>query len=165
MISDNKTPNEFGDYAIHNTMKIEDVIIIGAGPAGIAAAIQLRRYGLTPVLLEKDHIGGLLVNANLVENYPGFPQGISGVELVKLFQSQLELTGVTVSFEEVLHLDYDESFIIRTSQRELRSRIAVVASGTWPRQAEFPPEAADRIFYEVSPIAGVEHKKIVIIEL
>ena len=144
-------------------MQTEDVTIIGAGPAGIAAAIQLKRYGLAPILLEKDHIGGLLVNANLVENYPGFPQGISGVELVRLFQSQLELTGVTVSFEEVLHLDYDESFIISTSQRELRSRIVIIASGTKPKQAEFPPEAAERIFYEVIPIANVEHKKIAII--
>ena len=52
-------------------MRIEDVVIIGAGPAGIATAIQLRRYGLEPLLLEKYHVGGLLVNANLVENYPG----------------------------------------------------------------------------------------------
>ncbi|MDY6911667.1 MAG: NAD(P)-binding domain-containing protein [Chloroflexota bacterium] len=144
-------------------MQTEDVTIIGAGPAGIAVAIQLKRYGLDPVLLEKDHAGGLLVNANLVENYPGFPRGISGVKLVQLFQLQLERTRVATSLEEVTQLDYDHSFILKTSKRELRSRIVVIASGTRPRQAEFPPEAADRVFYEVSSLAGVDHKKIVII--
>ncbi|HAZ31590.1 MAG TPA: NAD(P)/FAD-dependent oxidoreductase, partial [Dehalococcoidia bacterium] len=49
----------------------QEVAIIGAGPGGIAAAIQLKRYGIEPAILEKSHIGGLLVNANLVENYPG----------------------------------------------------------------------------------------------
>jgi thioredoxin reductase (NADPH) len=53
-------------------MDIENVIIIGGGPAGIAAAIQLKRYGLDPLILERKALGGLLRNANLVENYPGF---------------------------------------------------------------------------------------------
>jgi len=53
-------------------MEIKKVAIIGAGPAGIATAIQLRRYGINPLLFEKEKVGGLLRNANLVENYPGF---------------------------------------------------------------------------------------------
>ncbi|HHI03008.1 MAG TPA: FAD-dependent oxidoreductase, partial [candidate division Zixibacteria bacterium] len=56
-------------------MRPNEVIIIGAGPAGIAAAIQLKRSGLNPAIFEKKKIGGLLNNANLVENYPGFPGG------------------------------------------------------------------------------------------
>jgi thioredoxin reductase len=63
--------------------KIEKVAIIGAGPAGIATAIQLKRYEIAPIIFEKARIGGLLLNANLVENYPGFPEGISGITLVK----------------------------------------------------------------------------------
>lgn len=147
-------------------MKIENVVIIGAGPGGIAAAIQLKRFGLDPVVLERDHIGGLLVNANLVENYPGFPQGIPGAGLVKLFEAQLEHTGVSVSFEEVIALDHDESFIVKTSRRELRSRFVVVASGTQPKPfegIETIGEVAARIFCEVYPIADVEGKKIAII--
>ena len=54
-------------------MQPDEVIIIGAGPAGMTAAIQLKRYGIPFVLLEKERVGGLLWNANLVENYPGFP--------------------------------------------------------------------------------------------
>ncbi len=53
-------------------MNVENMVIIGAGPAGIAAALQLHRYGINPIILEKDKIGGLLRNADLVENYPGF---------------------------------------------------------------------------------------------
>jgi len=64
--------------------KNTNVIIIGAGPAGIACAIQLKRYNINTIVLEKDKIGGLLKNANLVENYPGFPNGINGEKFVQL---------------------------------------------------------------------------------
>jgi len=103
-------------------MNTQDVAIIGAGPGGIAAAIQLQRYGLRPMLLEKDRIGGLLVNAHWVENYPGFPQGISGIDLARLFQTQLEEIGATVSFEEVRRLDCEDGFVIQTSKQVLTYR-------------------------------------------
>lgn len=147
-------------------MKVEDVVIIGAGPAGIAAAIQLKRFGLDPVVLEKSYIGGLLVNANLVENYPGFPLGIPGLALAKLFEAQLECTGVSVSVEEVMELDHDGSFILKTSRRELGSRFVVVASGTHPKTFEGIETHGDvsaKVFHEVYPIADVQGKKIAII--
>ena len=71
-------------------MTMPKVGIVGAGPAGIACAVQLSRYGFNPLVFEAKDIGGLLRNANLVENYPGFPAGISGPSLVKLFMKQLE---------------------------------------------------------------------------
>ncbi len=145
---------------------MHEVIIIGAGPGGIATAIQLKRYGIEPFVLEKSHIGGLLVNANLVENYPGFPRGIPGADLVKLFEAQLREVGVAVQFSEVLHLDHQESFIVETEGSKLYSRIVVIASGTRPRYftaVEIPPEAAGRVFYEVHPIAGIKGERIVII--
>ncbi len=74
-------------------MQPEEVIIIGAGPAGMTAAIQLKRYGIPFVLLEKERVGGLLWNANLVENYPGFPAGVSGPRLVGLIEKQMERIG------------------------------------------------------------------------
>ena len=147
-------------------MKTENVVIIGAGPAGIATAIQLKRSGLEPLLLEKDHVGGLLVNANLVENYPGFPQGISGPKLVQRFESQMQRIGVTVDFEEVLELDHDKNFTLKTSKREFGSRIAVIASGTHPKPFaafEIPADAEARVFYEVRHLADVKEKKIGII--
>lgn len=146
-------------------MQTEQVIIIGAGPAGIATAIQLKRQGVEFLLLEKERLGGLLVNANLVENYPGFPRGISGIDLVDVFKSHLEVAGITVSFEEVLQLDYNDVFIVQTSKRELKSEVVVVASGTKPREFTGPSieGITPRFLYEVYPIANVEGKRIVII--
>ena len=141
--------------------------IIGAGPAGVAAVIQLKRYGIEPILLEKGEIGGLLKNANLVENYPGFPEGIPGHELVKLFKKQLENAGVRVHFEEVLALDYrNEMFFINTNQRTITCRIVVIASGTKPQGFSNPDVTADiekRIFYEICPLVQVTNEKIAII--
>ncbi|MFO8010349.1 MAG: NAD(P)/FAD-dependent oxidoreductase [Dehalococcoidia bacterium] len=147
-------------------MPTEDITIIGAGPAGIATAIQLTRWGLEPLLLEKDRAGGLLVNANLVENYPGFPEGVSGAALASLFISQLERVGGTIRFEQVTELDYRQNFLIKTADREFESRIVVVASGTKPRtyrEIAIPKDAAHKVFYEVHPIAEVKGKRIVII--
>jgi thioredoxin reductase (NADPH) len=148
---------------VHRT----NVVIIGAGPAGIATAIQLKRYGIELVVLEQDKIGGLLRNANLVENYPGFPQGISGADLVKLFKEQLDNAGVSVNFESVKDIEFtDNVFITKTDQKIYTSNIAVIATGTKPKgvlDISIPDEIKDRIFYEVQPILGVENKKIAII--
>lgn len=148
-------------------MEIKDVVIIGAGPAGLAAATQLRRYGIEPVLLEKKEIGGLLRNANLVENYPGFPEGISGVELVKFFKKQIENAGIKVFFEEVLELDYkNETFFVSTNKRTMTFCYAIVASGTKPRRLsllETSTDSEDHIFYEVLSLAQAANEKIAII--
>jgi thioredoxin reductase len=148
-------------------METKDVVIIGAGPAGIAAAIQLKRYRLEPILLEKDEIGGLLRNANLVENYPGFPGGINGLKLVDLFKQQAIDTGVKVSKERVVEVDYlDNVFETRTDRRSIKSSYVVIASGTKPKKLPFPPLSRgleNRTRYEVYPILGLENKKIVIL--
>jgi thioredoxin reductase len=148
-------------------MKIEPVTIIGVGPAGIATAIQLKRYGIEPILFEKDEIGGLLRNANLVENYPGFPHGISGLKLADLFKRQLKGASIKVLFEEVIKVDTeDELFVVETQKSVFYSKIVVVASGTKPTKFtdfESPKEVIDRIFYEVCPILKVKKKRIVIV--
>ena len=147
-------------------MPVVDVAVIGAGPAGIAAAIQLKRFGLEPAVIERERIGGLLVNANLVENYPGFPSGIRGVDLVRLFEAQLQRVGVRVSFEEVVALDYAETFVLKTTRREFGARSVVIATGTRPRSPEgieIPANAKARVFFEVHPIAEVEGKTVAIV--
>ena len=134
-------------------MKPEQVIIIGAGPAGLATAFQLKRYGVHPVVFEREQIGGLLRNANLVENYPGFPQGISGLELVDLFIRQSKNLGIDVTYEEVIELDYElGSFQVRTRRQSYASRLVVIATGTKPlhfKNLPIPDELADKVFYEV----------------
>ncbi len=144
-----------------------EVAIVGAGPAGIAAALQLARSGIEPLLLERERIGGLLLNANLVENYPGFPEGIPGEELARLFAQQLERVGVEVCYEEVLRLDHDgNAFLLETTKRRLTAEIAVLASGTKPKEftdCAIPEEAKGRIFYEVYPLRGVRGERLAIV--
>jgi len=144
-----------------------EVVIIGAGPAGLATALQLKRHGICPLLLEKDHVGGLLRNANLVENYPGFPGGISGVELVGLFRRQAEASGIRFNIETVKELTYlGDCFQIDTELNTLSSRVVVIASGTKPRFLEekmIQKDVEDRIFYEVYPLLRSDSKQIAII--
>ena len=148
-------------------MDVKDVVIIGAGPAGMATAIQLKRYGIEPLLLEADTIGGLLRNAYLVENYPGFPQGIRGLDLVARFKEHLARSGVPVLRETALTLDHRQNrFVIRTDRREITSAFVVVATGTKPKKMATPPipkSVQDRIVYEIHPIAGSRNKKIAVI--
>jgi thioredoxin reductase len=144
-----------------------DVIIIGAGPAGVAAAIQLTRYDIAPVLFEQEGIGGLLRNANLVENYPGFPGGIGGPELAGLMRDHLGMCGAEVRHERVMSLDYrDDRFFLRTATAEAACRVVVVASGTEPRKIPglaIPDDIMDRVFYEVYPIRDISYKNVAII--
>ena len=112
---------------------MQNVAIIGAGPAGIACAVQLARYGYKPLLFEKDIPGGLLKNANLVENYPGFPGGISGISLIKKLGRQLAQQGIQVIFEKVDRVSFQEnSYQLTTDKNNYSSDILVVASGTSP---------------------------------
>ncbi|GAI94062.1 unnamed protein product, partial [marine sediment metagenome] len=68
--------------------KAYEVVIIGGGPAGLSAGIYTARARLSSLLIEKGLIGGQVANAELVENYPGFPEGISGYDLTELMQRQ-----------------------------------------------------------------------------
>jgi thioredoxin reductase (NADPH) len=148
-------------------MKVEDVIIIGAGPAGIATAIQLKRYGVHPLLFERALVGGLLRNANLVENYPGFPRGISGTKLVKLFVSQAKNLDIEVTYEEVIDLVYDkELFQVKTKHHGYLSPVVVIATGTKPLRFTdlvIPEDLTERVFYEVYDLLQMEGKCVAII--
>jgi thioredoxin reductase (NADPH) len=148
-------------------MNQSEVAIIGAGPAGMACAMQLSRYGIIPLLFERDIPGGLLKNANLVENYPGFPGGISGISLISKMTKQLELAKVPVIRENVIKVAYQDDFYrIRTSQYEYSSQILVIATGTVPitwTDLKFPEVILRKVFYEVYPLRDVRNSEIVII--
>jgi thioredoxin reductase (NADPH) len=143
------------------------VAIIGAGPAGLAAAIQLKRYGIDLLLIEADAVGGLLRNANLVENYPGFPGGIPGLHLVRLFEKQLQAAGVTVTCTQVTGIAEEGGiFGVQAGERCYQAQVLVIASGSQalPFQDFAIPEAARRrVLYEVLSVMGVEGKRFVIV--
>ena len=144
-----------------------DVGIIGAGPAGIAAAVQLARHGVAAVVFERGRAGGLLRTAWRVENFPGFPGGISGPDLARLLDEQLCASGAELVREEVESLDREDGLlVVRTGGRSVRLRAVIVASGTCPREVtdlEIPPEARDRVFREVAELRGVRGAHIAVV--
>ncbi len=142
--------------------------IVGAGPGGITAAIQLTRCGIDFIMIEKREVGGLLMNANQVENFPGFPEGISGRELVNYFARHLERLRVDVLKDEVTMTNYKEGqFLIDTSLNgTIRAKNLVIVSGTRPREGKWSglgEDAKKRIFYEVLPLLNVKDKRIAVI--
>jgi len=144
-----------------------NIAIIGAGPAGIAAGIQLKRYGLDPVIFEKFKVGGLLLNANLIENYLGFPGGITGRGLIDIICKQAKEHCLDIRCEEVLNLDYtDNGFSINTSRDIYDSDIVVIGSGTKPvlfDRVNIPDELKERVLYEIESIIDDESRTIAII--
>ena len=148
-------------------MNIEDVIIIGAGPGGLATALQLERYGINPLIIEQERVGGVLHNANLVENYPGFPGGISGPELVNLFAEQVKSYALRIKNARAEKLDYvNNQFQCSVEQLVVQSRIAVIASGTKPRlfnELSIPTEVQNRVFYEIYTLLDVSEKRVAIV--
>ncbi len=148
-------------------MATEQIAIIGGGPAGIAAALELKRQGYDPVIYEKERLGGLLVNANQVDNYPGFPHGIDGLALAKSFQQQAERGNLRVEAREVTKLDYSDGvFLLETGDGRVDASYVIVASGTKAKSVEdlaACEEVRERVFHEVYPIRDEQGKKIVII--
>jgi len=141
------------------------VAIIGAGPAGIAAAVQLQRSGITPLLFEQTNIGGLLNNAFFVENYPGFPKGISGINLVKKFTMHLDTWGINVVKSRVIKVYKNKKdFILQTSAKKYRVQILIVASGTKPKLPDIDLSGCnEKTLFEVYPIRNIKNKRIVIV--
>ncbi|MDI6708810.1 MAG: NAD(P)/FAD-dependent oxidoreductase [Candidatus Thermoplasmatota archaeon] len=138
------------------------VVVIGAGPAGLASSIQLKRFGLEPLVLERRAIGGLASNANLIENYLGFPKGIGGKRLVKLFEEQIKKLDIEVMKEEVKKLKVSGKLItIITEKNRFLARSVVLATGTIPKAANIKNEkelAGKRIFYEVAELPPLKKR-------
>lgn len=148
-------------------MKTVDCAIVGAGPAGLACAMQAVRQGLDVALFEKGRPGGQALAANWIENYPGFSEGISGPELMGRLVGQVEASGIKITGEEVVAVTREgEPFHIRTDRTELFSKTVVAASGLKPRLLGVPGEETlmgRKVFYYIDPSVVAHESKDVLL--
>jgi thioredoxin reductase (NADPH) len=114
-----------------------DVIIIGGGPAGLTAGLYASRAGLKSLLLERGAPGGQMVNATLVENYPGFPEGIAGSELGSLMHRQAVKYGLEVVTADAIGISQEQSYYsISTTEDSLEASAVIIAAGSEYRKLE-----------------------------
>jgi thioredoxin reductase (NADPH) len=122
-------------------MARHDVIITGGGPAGITAGLYTSRAGLKSLLLERGIPGGQMVNATLVENYPGFPEGIAGPELGSLMHQQAVKYGLEVKTAEVMGISQEQPYhSISTTEGSLEASAVIIAAGSEYRKLEVAGE-------------------------
>ncbi|MBY9007595.1 MAG: NAD(P)/FAD-dependent oxidoreductase [Candidatus Lokiarchaeota archaeon] len=152
--------------------KYSEVIIIGAGPAGCAAAIQLKRSGFDPLIFEKDQIGGLANNANFIENYLGFPNGINGSEFVNLLEKHILRLKIKLVKEEIIEITWDSKknlFYIQSNLNYYKANYLILAIGTIPKRLSIIGEEElnelDLLFYEPTNIKkqNLLNKRIAVI--
>jgi thioredoxin reductase (NADPH) len=122
-------------------MDVRDLIIIGSGPAGFTAALYSARANLAPLVFSGAEWGGQLMITTDVENFPGFPGGIQGPELMELFRKQAERFGAEVVADDVTRVDFSERpFKIWTGEQEHLAHAVIVSTGAVARTLGIPGE-------------------------
>jgi len=119
-----------------------DVVIIGAGPAGLAAALYTGRARLRTIVLEKGVPGGQILLTDWIENYPGFPDGMAPFDLMENFRKQAVKFGAEIVTGEALEVRKDgPAWVVRTAEAEYATRAIILATGAQYRQLGLPNEA------------------------
>lgn len=126
-----------GDREIIET----DLLILGSGPAGLSAAIYAARAEISPVLLTGTDLGGQAATTHMIENYPGFPEGVNGLELGQLFQKQAERFGAQVVYDMVMETDFSiQPNRLCTYDKEYHAKAVVISTGANPNHLDIPGE-------------------------
>ena len=126
---------------MNKTKDIHDLVVIGAGPAALTAAIYTTREEIDTTLYEKGLVGGLAATTDWINNYPGYMKGIEGLRLADELRGQAERFGTKIEFGEVKSLKRDgEAIILTVDDSEVRSRTALIATGSNYRKLGVPGE-------------------------
>jgi thioredoxin reductase (NADPH) len=123
------------------TPPIHDVIMIGAGPAALSAAIYTTREDIETLLLEKGVVGGMAAITDWVDNYPGFPKGISGLDYADNLRAQAERFGAKIDYGEVTHIvDEGKYKRLTTTDGDMLAKAVLIATGTDYKKIGVPGE-------------------------
>lgn len=120
-----------------------ELIIIGAGPGGLTAALYAGRYKLKTLVLEKMAVGGQIIMSSAIENFPGFPGGIATEELISRQKKQVEELDVNIELEEAVSINESSDktgYIVKTPEKEYQARSIIIASGAYAKRLGAPGE-------------------------
>jgi thioredoxin reductase (NADPH) len=117
-----------------------DVVIIGGGPAGLTAGLYTSRAGLKSLLIERGIFGGQIVNASQIDNYPGFPEGISGFELASLMHEQAIKYGLETTNTTVNGVKPGSNYSVTTAEGNVEAEAVIIAAGSEYRKLGVPGE-------------------------
>ncbi len=121
--------------------EVRDVVILGSGPAGLTAALYTARAELAPLVISGPDLGGQVSITYIVENYPGFPEGVEGSELVRRLKEQAERFGAEIRLDLATAVDLSRRpFRVTTQQGEVLARTLIIATGASPRTLDIPGE-------------------------
>lgn len=121
--------------------QVENVVILGSGPAGLAAALYAARAELSPLVLTGTEIGGQAATTSVIENYPGFPDGVGGNELAELFTRNAEKFGARFEYDMVTSVDLSQRpFKLKTYGKEFLAKTIIITTGASPNKLNVPGE-------------------------
>ena len=123
---------------------VYDTIIIGGGPAGYTAALYATRAGMDTAILERMSPGGQMALTDIIDNYPGFPEGVDGITLGMNMQMQAERFGAQTIYEDVVSVDFADPSVktVRTTDNTYLARTVILATGANPRELGLEKERA-----------------------
>jgi len=123
------------------TEKNYDVVVLGAGPAGLTAAIYTGRGKLKTLVIEKEAIGGEAASTDWIDNYPGFPEGVGGVDLAEKMEKQAKRFGATVLYGDIRDLDLkSQPKTMLVNGEKVTAKTVILATGTHPKELGVPGE-------------------------
>jgi thioredoxin reductase (NADPH) len=120
---------------------MDNVIILGSGPAGLTAALYAARANLNPLVITGPDLGGQIATTTDVENFPGFPEGLTGPELTEFMQKQAERFGARLEFDSITSVDLTKPpFRLTGNNAEYEAKALIIATGASPRKMGVPGE-------------------------